>query len=87
MISFLWSTYTSKWGPNRLPAGIASSEAEAERRVRRAFETDPVITGADIWEVKLTASADGRLFEWRPVRRSGLIFTRDDKRAVITLPR
>lgn len=85
MISFLWNTYSIR-GENHEPAGIAESEAKAERCVRRAFEADAAITGAVIREVKLTVSPDGQLFEWQPVR-VGLIFARDDKCAVITLPR
>ena len=85
MISFLWNTYSNR-GENHEPAGIAESEAKAERCVRSAFEADASITGAVIREVKLTVSPDGQLFEWQPVR-TGLIFARDDERAVITLPR
>jgi hypothetical protein len=83
VISFLWNTYGPK-GENQQPAGIVASEACAERCIRRAFEADAATTGATIWEVKLTVSPDGQLFEWRLIR-SGLIFARDDAQAVITL--
>jgi hypothetical protein len=84
VISFLWNTYSSSGGENRELAGIAVSEARAERCIRGAFEADAAITGAVIREVKLTASPDGQLFEWQPVR-IGLIFARNE-RGVITLP-
>jgi hypothetical protein len=86
VISFLWNTYSNRGGEHHELAGIAASEARAERCVRSAFEADAAITGAVIREVKLTASPDGELFEWQPVR-VGLIFARDDECAVITLPR
>lgn len=85
VISFLWNTYSNR-GENHEISGIAESEARAERCVRKAFEADTAITGAVIREVKLTVSPDGQLFEWQPVR-IGLTFARDDKYAVITLPR
>jgi hypothetical protein len=85
VIRFPWSTYGNR-GESHEPAGIAASEAEAERCVRRAFEADAAIRGATISEVRLTVSPDGRLFEWRPIR-VGLVFARDGAQAVITLPR
>jgi hypothetical protein len=74
VISFLWNTYSNR-GEHHEPAGIAESEAKAERCVRRAFEADAAITDAVIREVKLTASPGSQLFEWQPVR-TGLIFAR-----------
>jgi hypothetical protein len=66
MISFLWNTYSHD--TTKTPSGIAASEISAERCVRRAFEADAAIRGAVIWVVNLTASPDGRQFEWQPSR-------------------
>jgi hypothetical protein len=86
VISFLWNTYGTR-SVNHDLAGIAPSEANAERHVRRAFKADAAIRGATIWEVKLTVSPDGQQFEWQPVRIGLIIFARDDERGVVALPR
>jgi hypothetical protein len=84
VVSFLWNTYGTRTVHHE-PAGIAASEAKAERCIRRAFEADDTIRGAVIREVKLTVSPDGCQFEWQSVR-IGLIFARDREWSVITLP-